>query len=159
MCGISSQNIDGVFRPPPQICSAPHIWGGGKTIPHSSSAVTAWTCSSGWVQQSLKGSPGQRSRNGQFYNAEKGEIDCGDGPLQPARCAPDTLSIPGVGTAYLRFTCKDTAKSLRYSRHRQDACTVALIPHTSARAPVPFLRRRCDVGAREAPPAYHDAGA
>src|SRR5262249_5143395 len=42
--------------------------------------------------------------------------DCGDGPPQPAPCVPDTLNIPDVGTAYLKYTCKDAAKYLRCSR-------------------------------------------
>ena len=42
--------------------------------------------------------------------------DCGEGPPQPAPCVPDTLNIPDVGTAYLKYTCKDAAKYLRCSR-------------------------------------------
>src|SRR5215510_7298027 len=42
--------------------------------------------------------------------------DCGDGPPQLAPCVPDTLNIPDVGTAYLKYTCKDAAKYLRCSQ-------------------------------------------
>src|SRR5215475_10472324 len=75
--------------------------------------------------------------------------DCGDGPPQPAPCVPDTLNIPDVGTAYLKYTCKDAAKYLRCSRRSwgwdmaEPTCTQSYTTHVvrgqiRARTPVKY---------------------